>query len=156
MEEKLTEHFSFKEATTTSTGIQNLPTYSVIKNLFITADKMEEIRRLLGGNVIEVSSWFRNARVNAAVGGSRNSAHLSGLAVDFTCEDFGTPYQIVKHLESKRDLLLYDQLIYEKKKGTEWVHVGFVIPPAVPRLSTLTLMPDGSYKDGCIFQGETK
>lgn len=152
MTEKISQHFTLKEATTTSKDLPNLPDFNQLKNIFHTALRMEIVREILDQPIL-VSSWFRSAAVNSAVGGAKRSAHLSGCAVDFTSPSFGTPYQIVQALEKERIDIMYDQLIYEKRGNKEWVHIGFVIPPAVPRLETLTLMPDGSYRDGLIFQG---
>jgi hypothetical protein len=147
---ELTQHFSWEEVTRTSSGLPNYPSLQYFENIYYTAGMMEAIRYILGGHPLNVTSWYRNPKVNKAVGGAKKSSHLSGLAVDFTCDEL-TPYEIVRYLESKRSSIRFDQCIYEKKGEKEWVHISFVIPPTAPRLEVLTLMPDGSYKDGCIF-----
>ena len=144
----LSPHFTIDEATVTShKDIPNYPTKPILANMGYTAGKMEQVRELLANKPIYVNSWYRSPKLNSAVGGSKKSAHMDGRAVDFICPHFGTPYDICKWLESKRDLLAYDQLIYE---GT-WVHISFVIPPAVPRLESLTY-ESGKYVTGIVFK----
>lgn len=121
---KLTKHFSWHEATYSATaaklGISNEPTAEAAKGILKAAISMEELRTILGDNPILVSSWFRNPQVNAAVGGSPSSSHLSGLAVDFTCPKFGTVTEVCKAIEASD--LEFDQLIWEYGS---WVHIGF-------------------------------
>ena len=50
-------------------------------NIKYTAVRSDQLRRLLGRPLI-VTSWYRSGKVNRKVGGSRTSAHSSGLAVD--------------------------------------------------------------------------
>jgi zinc D-Ala-D-Ala carboxypeptidase len=124
---QLTEHFALSEFTDSQTaarrGIDNVPPLGTPEraNLQRTAEVMEEVRALLGGHPILISSGYRNAWVNSAVGGSKNSAHLSGLAVDFSCPGFGTPLAICKHLHPHLKKLGIDQLIHEY---ATWVHLG--------------------------------
>jgi uncharacterized protein YcbK (DUF882 family) len=73
-------------------GIDNTPTPEILKNLRIMAAKLEEIRSLLGVPVL-VSSGYRCPALNKAVGGSKGSAHLLGLAADITAPSFGTVLQ---------------------------------------------------------------
>lgn len=121
---KLTKHFSWYEATYSSTaaalGISNEPTSAASKGILKAAISMEEVRKVLGDNPVLISSWFRNPQVNAAVGGSPFSSHLTGLAVDFTCPKFGTVTEVCKAIEASD--LEFDQLIWEY--GV-WVHIGF-------------------------------
>lgn len=145
---KITEHFTLEEATVTSTGVSNQLTIEASHTIYHTANKMEAVRALLDNKSIHINSWYRSPEVNAAVGGSKKSQHLHGEAVDFTCEEFGTPYQVCQKLSQHKQKLGIDQLIYE---GT-WVHVSFVIPPRVPRLEVLTCMLDKSYQTGLILK----
>jgi hypothetical protein len=122
---KLTPHFSLEELTQSQTaarlGLDNTPTARVLENLQHTADRMEEVRELLGGRSILVSSGFRSQKVNDAVGGALTSQHRYGLAVDFICPGFGTPAKIVDHLSVAP--IMFDQLIEEYG---QWVHISFV------------------------------
>lgn len=129
---QLTPHFTLEEFTDSQTaarkGIHNVPSHSSqeYKNLCRTAEVMEKVRTLLGDKPILISSGYRNPQVNAAVGGSKNSAHMSGLAADFSCPGFGTPKAICKKLEPHMKELGIDQLIHEYDT---WVHLGLRDPP---------------------------
>lgn len=120
---QLTQHFSLEELTASSTalrrGINNTPDAKIIANLsHITAPGMETVRDLLDHPII-VLSGYRSPILNKVVGGSLDSAHMTGYAVDFICPDYGTPNDIVKLIEQSN--IRFDQLIYE---GT-WVHISF-------------------------------
>lgn len=119
---KLSEHFTLEELTFSQTavrnGINNNPSQAVRNNLKTLADNLEKIRTFLG-NPLRISSAFRCMELNRKIGGSVNSAHMDGLAADFTCEKFGKPIDVVKALHKSG--IKVDQVICE---GT-WVHVSF-------------------------------
>lgn len=119
---KLTEHFNLIEFTHSQTairwGIQNMPSPNIIANLLITAQGMEKVRAMLG-KPITISSGYRSPRLNVAVGGSDNSAHMEGYAADFICPAYGIPIDIVRKIAASD--LEFDQCIQE---GT-WVHISF-------------------------------
>lgn len=119
----LSEHFTLAEVCATLTGLPNQPTAPMIARLASSAQQLEKVRALLGGHPIRISSGYRSPEVNKAVGGSLSSAHVAGFAFDFSCPAFGTPRQIVERL---RDLIVFDQLIWEHPPGQNpWVHVSF-------------------------------
>lgn len=119
---KLSDHFTLEELTFSQTavrnGINNNPSQAVRNNLKTLADNLEKIRTLLGFP-LKISSAFRCMELNRKIGGSVNSAHMDGLAADFTCEKFGKPIDVVKALHKSG--IKVDQVICE---GT-WVHVSF-------------------------------
>ena len=116
---KITEHFTLEELTSTQVrGVDNLPNLTQLKELEITATWMEAVRAWLG-HPIHINSGFRSPEVNKAVGGSKNSAHCKGWAVDFICPAFGSPAQVAAAILDSD--ISFDQLIYE---GT-WVHISF-------------------------------
>lgn len=141
----LTTHFALEEFTDSQTaarkGINNVPASNSQerRNLQRLAETMELVRVVLGGMPILISSGYRGAAVNAAVGGSTNSKHMSGLACDFTCPDFGTPLDICKALTPHMKRLGIDQLIHEY--GT-WVHLG--LTTGSPRHMALTIDTTGT------------
>lgn len=142
---KLTEHFTLEEATITShTDLDNYPDPDTLRKLSYIAARMETVRSCLGNRPIKVNSWYRSPEVNARVGGTKKSQHLRGEAVDFTCHSYGTPYEVARALVADKEILMFDQLIYEHS----WVHISFVIPPTIPRLEVLTYMPDKTYQVG--------
>lgn len=122
---KLSKNFSLAEltrsATAESRGISNKPDAQELENLKSLAAVLEDVRALLGGRPIIISSGFRSAALNKAIGGSQTSDHSNGLAADFVCPNYG----YVMHIcEAIRDSdIQFDQLIYEQG-NTEWVHLG--------------------------------
>ena len=141
----LTPHFTLEEFTDSQTaarkGIVNVPRADSHerKNIQRTAEVMEKVRTLLGDKPILISSGYRSPKVNAAVGGSKSSAHMSGLAVDFSCPGFGTPRAICKRLEPHMKELGIDQLIHE---FNSWVHLG--LRGGDPRHMALTIDNKGT------------
>ncbi|MGQ3041451.1 MAG: D-Ala-D-Ala carboxypeptidase family metallohydrolase [Brevundimonas sp.] len=124
MNQRLSAHFTLAEMTASATasrkGIDNTPPGPMVDQLILTADRMEHVRSLLGGHPIRILSGYRSPAVNKAVGGSTNSAHMTGQAVDFVCPGFGSPAKVAAFLA--RNLKVYDQVIEE---FGDWVHVGF-------------------------------
>jgi zinc D-Ala-D-Ala carboxypeptidase len=120
----LTNNFTLEEFTFSQEaerkGLDNTPVKGIFNNIINTAENMELVRNILNGNPIIISSGYRSPEVNAAVGGSKNSQHMRGEAVDFTCPKFGSPADIVKAI--KNSILGYDQLILE---FNSWVHISF-------------------------------
>lgn len=57
-------------------------TQMVFENIEKTAEKMQAIRDIFAKS-IRVTSWFRPTKYNEAIGGSKGSSHLRGLACDF-------------------------------------------------------------------------
>lgn len=118
----LTENFNLKELTVTNTGIDNTPTSHIIDNLYTLAQVLEKVRAECSNNPIKVLSGYRSPAINAAVKGSKTSAHMNGLAADFivvnmTIKDvFGT---------IKKSGIVYDQLILEPN----WIHIGLAATP---------------------------
>jgi zinc D-Ala-D-Ala carboxypeptidase len=133
---KISEHFTLEELyfseTAARLGLDNTPGPIIITNLSLVAAVMEKIRTLLGDSFIAVHSGYRSPQVNEAVGGVANSAHCFGLACDFVCPDFGTPYKIA--LAILRSDIEYDQLILEYG----WVHVGLAQKATLSRRESLT------------------
>ena len=141
----LTPHFTLEEFTTSETaarhGIDNVPPLGSPEraNLTRTAETMEQVRMLLGHRPIFITSGYRGPEVNAKVGGSKNSAHMSGLAVDFACPDFGTPLQVCERLKAHMEMLGIDQLIHEY---ATWVHLG--LTGGSPRHQAMTIDTKGT------------
>ena len=140
MTTQLTAHFALEELSCTQhRAIDNRPPPDVVTTLRATAERMEGVRRLLGDRVISVSSGYRCPALNKAVGGARNSAHLTGHAVDFNCYGFGSPKAVCRAIAESD--LAFDQMIEE---GT-WVHIAFATPG---RRQILTKGPGGGYELG--------
>jgi len=139
---QLSKYFSLPELVVSQSaarrGLKNIPFGKQLDNLRSTAEKMDAIREMLGKPVL-VSSGYRNAEVNALVGGSKTSAHLQGLAVDFTCPGYGSPLAVAKAILASG--IEFDQLIHE---FGSWVHIGFAEPGKPSRRQTLTINKRGT------------
>jgi hypothetical protein len=155
----ITQHFFWKEALHSQAAIlhkiDNRPLDgTIVNNIIYAASCMEIVRCLLGGVSISIApnhSWYRNPVVNKMIGGASNSAHMSGLAIDFSCPAFGPPEAIVRHLLTCRDRLKWNQLICEVPKPAEpsngWVHIGFAPAGVIGRGEVLRLVVvDGANK----------
>lgn len=84
------------------------------------ATVFEAVRSILGEG-ISVNSWYRSPALNAAVPGSAlHSAHMEGLALDFTPSGnlVVRAGEIADGLEARG--IKYDQIIYENS----WIHIG--------------------------------
>lgn len=118
---KLSEHFTLEEMISSQTaareGLDNTPDLMMVAQLKATCEHLEVVRELLGHPII-VSSGYRSAQVNIAVGGAKDSAHCKGFAADILCPGFGPPFEVCKKLET----LIFDQLIYE---FGAWTHISF-------------------------------
>lgn len=144
---KLSRHFSLEEMVASETaarrGIDNAPPDAVIEVLRSTCEMMESVRAVLGDKPIIVTSGYRCRPLNDIVGGSVNSAHMRGYAVDFICPGFGTPLEVCKALEASG--YAYDQLIHE---FGAWTHVSFA---PTKRGEAFTYLANGKGKsDGIV------
>ena len=119
----LSDHFSLDEFTAsqeaTRHGIDNKPSEKVVENLRMLAALLEQVRELLGGSAIRISSGYRSLALNRHIGSNDTSAHIRGWAADFTCPSFGTPLAVAKKIAESN--LKFDQLICE---GNAWVHIS--------------------------------
>lgn len=145
---KLSEHFMLSEFLRSETaarlGIDNTPPDYIVGHLQTNAAFLEEVRTLLGGVVIHISSGFRCLELNRAIGSKDTSAHVDGRATDFEAPAFGTPLEICHRLVASD--IPFDQLIWEHT----WVHIGWARAGEVPRRQVLTLMPGGTYAAGIV------
>lgn len=126
MSDHVSANFSWAEVIGSPTArarhIDNALPQELIPNAHRVATGMEEVRLLLGGP-IHVNSWYRCPELNAAIGGSKTSAHMKALAVDFrptTIALLGA-FELIAATES----IVFDQLIHERTAdGADWIHFG--------------------------------
>ncbi|AIY42986.1 hypothetical protein LT85_3828 [Collimonas arenae] len=123
-------------------GIDNTPAPAIVVNLRRLARFNELVRLELRGAPMVISSGYRCPALNRVVGGAGNSAHLNGLANDFTAPAFGTPMEICQALE--KSYLQFDQLIYERAGSAIWVHLGIAAEGVAPRRQVLTIDSKGT------------
>lgn len=145
----LTRHFTLNEFTRSATanrlGIENKPNAEELENLFNLARTLERIRSILGDSPMIISSAFRNAELNRAVGGVPNSDHAKGLAADFTCPSYGSVYKTCNTIAESG--IKFDQVIYEQS-NSKWVHFG--VGPRM-RQQALSWKPGVGYVNGIVI-----
>lgn len=121
----MAKYFDLEEFLTSSTArqksIENLPSWETVEHLKELAAFLDPMREAWGSG-INVSSGFRNPKLNKAVGGVSTSLHLTGYAVDLQpsngkLEEFKK--FVVNYLKDKN----FDECILERKGKTEWVHL---------------------------------
>lgn len=96
-------------------GIDNTPTdHEIIENIQYTMEYLNKVREEFG-EPIYVNSGYRCKALNEAVGGSKNSYHMTGLAVDLRWNP--------RLFEFMMSNCHFDKLIREKSKKTFWIHV---------------------------------
>ena len=121
--------------TAVASNIQNFPKDEHFENLKRLAATMQEVRDSVG-KPMRISSGFRSAALNKAIGGSMTSAHAKGLAADFKI--IGLPNtRAMAAAITAIDGLEYDQLILEfPDASSSWIHLGLSV--GNPRQQRLT------------------
>ena len=127
------KYFTIKELCASSKaaelGIKNEPSKQALTNLeSLVLNILDPLRAAWGGGII-VTSGYRSAALNKAVGGSPSSAHRHGLAADIVPADkrIGVFKAFcVKWLKDNQ--VNFDQYIDEVGGGSEWVHIGIKSP----------------------------
>lgn len=134
----LTKNFTLDELTHSDVairkGIGNAPPADALANLRdVLMPGLERVRSILGVPML-ISSGYRGPKLNAAVGGAVKSAHMDGLAADFTAPQFGDPLAVCRYLELMQSAIHFDKLIQEGR----WVHIAFADVDQEPRGDILT------------------
>ena len=134
---QLTKHFSLEELiaseTATRKGIDNTPDETVKRNLQILAEGLERIREFLQ-KPIRINSGYRCKKLNQAVGGSKTSEHILGLAADIICPAFGSPIEVCRAIAAIN--VGSNQIIHE---FGQWCHVSFPAASATAKNELLTI-----------------
>lgn len=119
-------YFTFNELTYSATarkmGIINVPDEAQRENLRKLVENLLDPIRERWGKPIFVTSGFRCHELNKAVGGVRNSEHLTGCAVDITLNSKVDNERLFKMIR-KQDDLEWRQLINEGKG--RWIHISY-------------------------------
>lgn len=119
------KYFTIKElsksSTATQKGIDNTPNSEIVNNLKQLVEFILDPLRERYGKPITVNGGYRCPALNKAVGGSKTSQHMTGLAADITV---GSPSKNKVLFNLIIDMNLpYDQLIDEK--NFRWIHVSY-------------------------------
>ena len=121
------KYFTMNELTHSATairkGIDNTPDNTAKANLTaLVANILDPLREAYGKPIV-VSSGYRCAKLNRAVGGVARSQHISGQAADIQSvskskADHKKLFELAQRLR-----LPFDQLIDEY--DYKWVHISF-------------------------------
>jgi uncharacterized protein YcbK (DUF882 family) len=121
------KYFTMNELTHSATairkGIDNTPDNTAKANLTaLVANILDPLREAYGKPIV-VSSGYRCAKLNRAVGGVARSQHITGQAADIQSvskskADHKKLFELAQRLR-----LPYDQLIDEY--DYKWVHISF-------------------------------
>ena len=123
---RLTEHFKLSEFTNSSTatarGIDNTPNEQQIANLKRICEEILEPLRAFAGQPIIIGSGYRSPALNKAVGGVKNSQHMTGEAADIHLPDNATGRKWFRWL---MDNTHFDELIWETSdRKRYWIHIA--------------------------------
>lgn len=128
---RLSDNFTLQEATRSTKAVQlgidnSMDAKTLLNAEWFAQTILQPLRTKVRLPFI-ISSWYRSPGLNKAVGGVATSAHLSGMAIDFTIQGHTAKetYVIIKSILEMMDLP-FDQLLLEHntKTGVSWVHLG--------------------------------
>jgi hypothetical protein len=130
---KLTKNFMFAEFVNTSYSKYAKENYDYgkanIDKVKALAVGAQRVRDILGEPMI-ISSGVRCPSLNKAVKGAKNSQHVRCEAIDFVLSDAGDPRLKDSKLwnafiKIRKSPIEFDQLIYEVRGDSEWIHISF-------------------------------
>ncbi len=118
------KYFAPTELTVTGTGLTNLPSAAEWSNLEQLATQVLDPFRVTVGP-IRITSGYRSAAVNTAIGGSKSSMHLVGKAADFKLAS-GTKSSAVFPILAAmaRNLPVRQLILYAPERGGH-IHVDY-------------------------------
>lgn len=115
-----------RSATAKNYNISNIPSEKHMLNMFILANNCFQPIRDYFDNPIYVSSFYRSEELNVKVGGSKNSDHTKGCAIDLDADVFGglDNKDIFNFVKENLDFKL---LIWEfgDDFDPDWVHISY-------------------------------
>jgi zinc D-Ala-D-Ala carboxypeptidase len=126
----ISKHISLKEGIKSITairlGLGNKPNEDQLDCMVTVAEKIFEPLRCWVNGPIKVNSFYRSPKLNVAIGGSPNSQHCKGQAIDID-DGYGrkSNAEMFKYIKNNLD---FDQVIWEfgNADNPDWVHVSYV------------------------------
>ena len=143
----ISKHISLKEGiksiTATRLGLSNKPDDDQMDAMITIAEKIFEPLREWVGGPIKVNSFYRSPKLNVAIGGSPNSQHCKGQAIDID-DGYGIKSNAEKFKYIKNNLD-FDQIIWEfgNTDNPDWVHVSYVSSKENRRRCLAAIRQDG-------------
>jgi zinc D-Ala-D-Ala carboxypeptidase len=120
-------------------GWDNNPNDQELENLTRLSNLLEQVKVVLNGKPIIISSGLRTKKVNDSVGSKDNSQHRLGCAADFRVPGM-TPDQVVKAIVES--CICYDQIIREFDR---WIHISVLNSvDTIPRKQALIIDKSGT------------
>jgi hypothetical protein len=116
-----------KSETAIRRQIDNTPTQEHFEAMFLLATKVyDPLCKKLGAK-LPFTSFYRSPKLNRAIGGSTNSQHSKGQAIDIDVDSMASITNSVV-FNAILNLFDFDQLIWEFGDSTNpaWVHVSYV------------------------------
>jgi hypothetical protein len=129
----ISQYISYAEATKSQQairlGLDNTPNAEELSNMqYIATTIFDKLRKAMHdkyGKPLAITSFFRSAEVNKAVGGSTTSQHCRGEAIDIDADVFGgaTNKEVFDWI---RKNCTFDQIISEfgTPEKPDWIHVS--------------------------------
>jgi zinc D-Ala-D-Ala carboxypeptidase len=143
---QITEHFYLSEFEVSREAaihrIDNSVPKALLPNVRRTALLLEEVRKLVGGVPVVISSGYRCPKVNELAGGSVTSAHMDGRAADFHVPGLSIDALAAKLAASN---IAFDKLI---KEYGAWVHIQVRKDAGPARREVLTKDATHDYTPG--------
>jgi|TARA_R110000744_G_scaffold376683_1_gene491095 hypothetical protein len=127
---RISKHVSHKEGVYSNTamrrGIDNTPRNCELECMSITSEEIFEPLREWVGGPIKINSFYRGEELNTAIGGSKNSQHTKGQAMDID-DTFGHKTNAEMYNWIKENLT-FDQMIWEfgDDNNPNWIHISYV------------------------------
>lgn len=127
---RLSPHFTLEEFTRSQTAarlhIDNTPSNLEISRLSVLCIYLLEPLREYVQHAIIITSGYRCAALNKAVGGAKDSYHVKGMAADIRIEGEKSAEVAAKFLCKQH---CCDQVIFERCGKSMWLHIGWSYAP---------------------------
>lgn len=148
---RLSDNFTLREFVRSQTaerrGIPNLPPAEHLRAMQLLCAKVLEPVRAHFGRPVRITSGYRSAELNRAIGGSPTSQHSKGEAADFEIPGIENR-RVAKWIAAN---LPFDQLILEGHSAHDpnagWIHVSYSSSRARKEVLTATF-PGPVYSKG--------
>lgn len=122
------EYFTLQEfirsSTATRLKIDNTPSAEILRNIEYGVQRVLDPLRRIHQRPIIITSGFRCAKLNKAVGGVTNSWHTKGNAADIHIQDENEAKEIFEILKT---LPSVDTVLFEHSRSSQWIHVQWDI-----------------------------
>lgn len=118
------DYFTLQELTKSTTAtrlkIDNTPNAEILRNLQYGVSMVLDPLRRIHQQPIIITSGYRCAQLNKAVGGVANSWHTKGNAADIHIQDEDEARAIFNILKT---LPSVDTALFEHSHSSQWIHV---------------------------------